>query len=56
MMNSALERNLPGLPSQRLRRTGRKPVVKAKPGSDRPKAHRAEIPVSDTYADGRPCR
>ena len=48
-----LTRNLPGIPSQRTRRTARKPVVAAKP-DDKPKTYCPEIPVSDTYADGAP--
>lgn len=48
---SILERNLPGIPSQRTRRAPRMPVAAPVPARRMPPA---EIPVSDTYADGEP--
>ena len=54
MSRNPLDRNLPGIPSQRIRRENRKPVVQPKPGTDPMLGPTTPIPVNDTYADGMP--
>lgn len=52
-----LKRYLPGIPSQRVRRNGRRPVVTARSLTAPPRIFGPGVPVfpvSDTYADGVP--
>lgn len=55
IIKNVLKRNLPGIQSQRLWRTPRRPIV---PTQSQPFQHptvgNPEWPVSDTYADGVP--
>lgn len=55
IIKNVLKRNLPGIQSQRLWRTPRRPIVSTQSQLfQHPTVGNPECPVSDTYADGVP--